>query len=208
MSDTSDLLDIDREYMNSIILLSGVNCPGVNLARNRITSLPLETLYYLVRIREILNYKKWGRYVVRFINPEVVDDKIYALTEAWQFRSILEKHPDWEDQIQIRTDSFSEENVSVSELERILKKKEEVMVDGVYRNSYDLLCLAALKRHFTVWIDFSKHGISNMTLKSGKSDLEEFPVILFFHPKEKNTVLGRISDFSINYYNQEHSPET
>ena len=43
-----------------------------------------------------------------------------------------------------------------------------------------------------------------MTLKSGKSDLEEFPVILFFHPKEKNTVLGRISDFSINYYNQEH----
>ena len=85
-----------------------------------------------------------------------------------------------------------------------MKNKEEVMVDGVYRNPYDLLCLAALKRHFTVWIDFSKHGISNMTLKSGKSDLEEFPVILFFHPKEKNTVLGRISDFSINYYNQEH----
>ena len=85
-----------------------------------------------------------------------------------------------------------------------MKKKEEVMVDEVYRNSYDLLCLAALKRHFTVWIDFSKHGISNMTLKSGKSDLEEFPVILFFHPKEKNAVLGRISDFNINYYNQEH----
>ena len=43
-----------------------------------------------------------------------------------------------------------------------------------------------------------------MTLKSGKSDLEEFPVILFFHPKEMNTVLGRIGDCDINYYNQEH----
>ena len=204
LSDTSDLIRAGSGYMNIIVLLSGVNCPGVNLARNRITSLPLETLYYLVRIREILNDKKWSRYVVYSINPEVVDDKIYALTEAWQFRSILEKHPDWEDQIQIRTDSLSEEKVSVSELEGMLKNKEEVMVDGVYRNSYDLLCLAALKRHFTVWIDFSKHWISNMTLKSGKSDLEEFPVILFFHPKEKNAVLGRISDFNINCYNQEH----
>ena len=43
-----------------------------------------------------------------------------------------------------------------------------------------------------------------MILKSGKSHLEEFPVILFFHPKEKNAVLGRISDFNINCYNQEH----
>ena len=43
-----------------------------------------------------------------------------------------------------------------------------------------------------------------MILKSGKSHLEEFPVILFFHPKEKNTVLGRIRGFAYNYYNQEH----
>ena len=43
-----------------------------------------------------------------------------------------------------------------------------------------------------------------MILKSGKSNLEEFPVILFFHPKEMNTVLGRIGRFGINYYNQEH----
>ena len=201
LSDTSDLLDIDREYMNSIILLSGVNCPGVNMARNIITSLPLETFCNLVRIRDILNDWNWLRY---YSNTGLLDDKSFALTEAWRFRSILERHPDWEDQIQIRTDILSEERVSLSELEGMLKNKEEVMVDGVYRNPYDLLCLAALKRHFTVWIDFSKHGISNMTLKSGKSDLEEFPVILFFHPKEKNTVLGRISDFSINYYNQEH----
>ena len=201
LSDTSDLLDIDREYMNSIILLSGVNSPGVNMARNIITSLPLETFCNLVRIRDILNDWNWFRY---YSNTGLLNDKCFALTEAWRFRSILERHPDWEDQIQIRTDILSEERVSLSELEGMLKKKEEVMVDEVYRNSYDLLCLAALKRHFTVWIDFSKHGISNMTLKSGKSDLEEFPVILFFHPKEKNAVLGRISDFNINYYNQEH----
>ena len=111
---------------------------------------------------------------------------------------------DWEDQIQIRTDILSEERVSLSELEGMLKNKEEVMADEVNRNSYDLLCLAALKRHFTVWIDFSNYEISNMTLKNGKSDLEEFPVILFFHPKEKNAVLGRIGGLNINYYNQEH----
>ena len=202
LSDTSDLLDIGRKYMNSIILLSGVNCPGVNLARNGITSLPLETSCNLVRISAILNDWNWHRYYHSKTN--LLDDKSIMLTEAWKFWSILEKHSDWEDQIQIRTDFLSEERVYVSELERILKNKEEVMVDGVYRNSYDLLCLAALKRRFTVWIDFSKHGISNMTLKSGKSDLEEFPVILFFHPKEMNTVLGRIGHFGINYYNQEH----
>ena len=85
-----------------------------------------------------------------------------------------------------------------------MKNKEEVMVDEVNSNSYDLLCLAALKRRFTVWIDFSNNWDGRMILKSGKSHLEEFPVILFFHPKEKNAVLGRISDFNINCYNQEH----
>ncbi len=202
LSDTSDLLDIGRKYMNSIILLSGVNCPGVNLARNGITSLPLETSCNLVRISAILN--DWNRYLYYHSKTGLLDDKSIMLTEAWKFWSILEKHPDWEDQIQIRTDFLSEERVSVSELERILKNKEEVMVDGDYRNSCDLLCLAALKRRFTVWIDFSNNWDGRMILKSGKSHLEEFPVILFFHPKEKNAVLGRISDFNINCYNQEH----
>ena len=197
LSDTSDLLDIGRKYMNSIILLSGVNCPGVNLARNGITSLPLETSCNLVRISAILN--DWNRYLYYHSKTGLLDDKSIMLTEAWKFWSILEKHPDWEDQIQIRTDFLSEERVSVSELERILKNKEEVMVDGDYRNSCDLLCLAALKRRFTVWIDFSNNWDGRMILKSGKS-----PVILFFHPKEKNAVLGRISDFNINCYNQEH----
>lgn len=202
LSDTSDLLDIDREYMNSIILLSGVNCPGVNMARNIITSLPLETFCNLVRIRDILNDWNWLRY---YSNTGLLDDKSFALTEAWRYRSILERHPDWEDQIQIRTDILSEERVSLSELEGMLKNKEEVMVDEVNRNPYDLLCLAALKRRFTVWIDFSNNCDGRMILKSGKSHLEEFPVILFFHPMEMKTVfLGRISIVTINYYNQEH----
>ena len=202
LSDTSNLLNIDSEYMNSIILLSGVNCPGVNLARNMITSLPLETSGNLVRISNILNNQNWFPYY--YSNTDPLDDKSFSLLETWQFWKILEKYPDWENQIQIRLDSLPEERVSLSELERMLKNKEEVMVDAIYGNSYDLLCMAALKHHFTVWIDFSKHWISNMTLKSGKSDLEDFPVILFFHPKEKNTVLGRIGGLNINYYNQEH----
>ena len=202
LSDTSDLLDIDREYMNSIILLSGVNSPGVNMARNIITSLPLETFCNLVRIRDILNDWNWFRY---YSNTGLLNDKSFALTEAWRFRSILERHPDWEDQIQIRTDILSEERVSLSELEGMLKNKEEVMVDEVNRNPYDRLCLAALKRRFTVWIDFSNNCDERMILKSGKSHLEEFPVILFFHPMEMKTVfLGRISIDTINYYNQEH----
>src|SRR5699024_6264469 len=114
-----------------------------------------ETFCNLVRIRDILKDWNWLRY---YSNTGLLDDKSFALTEAWRFRSILERHLDWEDQIQIRTDILSEERVSLSELEGMLKNKEEVMVDGVYRNPYDLLCLAALKRHFTVWIDFSKHG--------------------------------------------------
>lgn len=86
-----------------------------------------------------------------------------------------------------------------------MKNKEEVMVDEVNRNPYDRLCLAALKRRFTVWIDFSNNCDERMILKSGKSHLEEFPVILFFHPMEMKTVfLGRISIDTINYYNQEH----
>ena len=203
LSDTSNLLDIGWEYINSIILFSGVNCPGVNMARNRITSFPLETLCYLVRIRGILNDGKGPLYFY-LLNQKVLDDKIYALTKTWKFWEILDRHPDWEDQIQIRTDFLSEERVSLSELEGMLRNKEEEMVDEVYRNSYDLLCLAALKRRFTACIDFSNDQIGHMILKSGKSNLEEFPVILFFHPKEKNTVLGRISTFNINYYNQEH----
>lgn len=202
LSATSDLLDIGREHINSIILLSGVNCPGVNMERNMITSLPLETSCNLVRISNILDDWNWRRYY--YSNTGPLDDESFALTETGQFWKILEKHPDWEDQIQIKTDFLSEERVPLSELEGMLMNKEEVMADEVCRNSYDLLCMAALKRHFTVWIDFSNYEISNMTLKNGKSDLEEFPVILFFHPKEKNAVLGRIGGLNINYYNQEH----
>lgn len=202
LSDTSNLLSIDSGYMNSIILLSGINCPGVNLARNMITSFPLETLCNLVRIREILNdEEEWIPYS---FNRGFFDDRSFALTETWQFWTILEKHPDWEDQIQIRTDFLSKERVSLSELEEMLKKKEAVIVDEVYRNSYDLLCLAALKRRFTIWIEFSNIWDGRMILKSGKSDLGEFPVILFFHPAEMNTVLGRIGGLGVNYYNQEH----
>ena len=200
LSDTSDLMGVGLGDINIIFLLSGANCPGVNLARNMITSLPLETFCNLVRIRDMLRTMRWIEFY--HSNTGLLNDKSFALTEARQLWSILEKHPAWEDQIEIR--SFSYGRVPLSELERMLKNKEEVVVDEIYENSYDLLCLAALKRHFTVWIDFSKHWISNMTLKSGKSDLEEFPVILFFHPKEKNAVLGRISDFNINCYNQEH----
>lgn len=203
LSDTSNLLNIDSEYMNSIILLSGVNCPGVNLARNMITSLPLETSGNLVRISNILNNQNWFPYY--YSNTGPLDDKSFSLLETWQFWKILEKYPDWENQIQIRLDFLPEERVPLPELERMLKNKEEVMVDEVYRNSYELLCLAALKRRFTVWIDFSNNWDERMILKSGKSHLEEFPVILFFHPMEMKTVfLGRISSFTINYYNQEH----
>ena len=202
LSDTSNLLDIDPVYMNSIILLSGVNCPGVNLARNMITSFPLETLCNLVRIREILNAEE--EWIPYSLNQGDLYDESFALTEAWQFWTILEKHPDWEDQLQIRTDPLAKESVSLSELEEMLKKKEEVIVDEVSRNSYDLLCPAALKRRFTVWIEFSDLWDGHMILKSGKSDLGEFPVILFFHPEEMNTVLGRIDRFGTNYYNQEH----
>lgn len=205
LSDASNLLNNDSEYMSSIILLSGVNCPGVNLARTMITSFPLETFWNLVRIREILINRRWGKRVPYLLSLEFCDDESYALTEAWQFWSILEKHPDWEDQIQIRIDFLSEERVSLSELEGMLKHEEEVMVDKVYRNSYDLLCLAALKRRFTVWIYFSNDRIEHMILKSSKRDLEEFPVILFFHPMKMNTAfLGEINRLAINYYNQEH----
>ena len=200
---SSALMSTDSDYMNVIILLSGVNCPGVNLARNVITSLPLETFCNLVRIREILNEGKCFREYYS-LNPGFLEDKSFTLTEAWQFWTILEKHPDWEDQLQIRTDFLSKESVSLSEVEKMLRKKEELIVDEVSRDSYNLLCLAALKRRFTVWIEFSNDWDVRMILKSGKSDLGEFPVILFFHLKEMNTVLGRIKVLGINYYNQEH----
>ena len=200
LSDTSDLMRDGPGDINIIVLLSGVNCPGVNLARNMITSLPLESFCNLVRLRDILRYMRRIRFCPS--NTGLLDDKSFALTEARQLWSILEKHPAWEDQIKIR--SFSYGRVSLSELERMLKNKEEVIVDGDCRNSYDLLCLAALKRRFTVWIDFSNNGDRRMLLKSGKSNLEEFPVILFFHPKKMNTVLGKIDDRDINYYDQEH----
>ena len=200
LSDTSDLMGAGLGDINIIVLLSGANCPGVNLARNMITSLPLETICNLVRIRDMLWTMRWIKFY--HSNTGLLNDKSFALTEARQLWSILEKHPAWEDQIEIR--SFSYGRVSLSELERMLKNKEEVVVDEIYENSYDLLCLAALKRRFTVWIDFSNNWDGRMILKSGKSHLEEFPVILFFHPKEKNAVLGRISDFNINCYNQEH----
>lgn len=204
LSDTSGLFGNSIEYINFIILLSGETCPEVNLARNMITSLPLETSCNLARIYEIL--EGWSRYY--FGNSslsELFKSKGNALITMQQFWIILEKHPDWEEEIQIKTDFFSNRRFSLAELEEIVRKEEEVTVDEVYSSLYEFLRLAALKRHFTVWIEFSDTFESRrMRVKRGKSDLEEFPVILFFHPKGNNTFLGKISRSDINYYNQEH----
>ena len=204
LSDTSDLISADPKYMNIIILLSGVNCPEVNLARNKITSLPLETFCNLARIREILNDGEWRRGLFDSWNRVFLAEKSFMLTEAWKFWAILEKHPDWEHQIQIRTGCLVEERVSLSELEEMFKKKEEVIVDGVYRNPYDVLCLADLKRHFTVWKEFSDDPKLVITGKKKESNEADFPVLLFFHSKEHDAPLGDIQGYEINYYNQEH----
>lgn len=95
LADTSSLLGEDDSYVNITVLLSEGNYPTVNLARNMIMDLPLETSCNLVRMnREIprLSYDRLGT-----LEPFTV--KKFALITEERFDDILSCHPEWEDEI-------------------------------------------------------------------------------------------------------------
>lgn len=190
---TFDLLE--NKKLNATILLSGENCPKVNLARNRITDLPLETFCNYVRIEKILG----GFHLVLKLTKELSQLGGIMLTTTQEFWSILEKHPEWESDIHI-------EGKFLAELEEKLQDNDEIQVEGfwIFYSLYGCLYLAVLKRHFTVWREFSDDPKLVITGKKKESNEADFPVLLFFHSKEHDAPLGDIQEFEINYYNQEH----
>lgn len=200
LADTTALFGAQRDYLNITVLLSGKNCPDVNLARNTITSLPLETSCNLIRSFPISQVDRI--FGIRDIS-EVLKINRSALVTTQEFWKILENHPDWENQI-IAKEYFSPKAFSLSELEDRMLETDKVRRIGIKTSLYDSLTLAILKRHFTVWKEFSNDSGYGIILRNGKSNDEDFPVVLFFHSKEGNATLGVIKEYEINYYNQEH----
>lgn len=177
-------------YISTMILFSDKNCPKVNMDRNKIIALPLETACNLARM-------EGGFKSSNFLNDWLSKIRGGELTTTQMFWLILEKHPEWERHIQIQ-------GKCIAEVEEELRDNDEVVAKSFARNSfYDWFYLAVLKRHFSVWREFTR---SIITLRKGKSNEPDFPVMLFYHSKERNAPLGEISSNSyvLNFYNQEH----
>ena len=99
LADTSSpLLGRHNSYINITILLAEGNYPTVNLARNMIMELPLETSCNLVRMKRKLPGLSYDMRV----GPELLKVKKFALIAEERLDDILSWHPEWEEEI--RTD--------------------------------------------------------------------------------------------------------
>lgn len=124
LADTSSLLGKDDSYIHITVLLSEGNYPTVNLARNMIMDLPLETSCNLVRMnRELpgLSYDRSGA-----LEPFKV--KKFALITEERFDDILSCHPEWEDGIW--TDIAASHRLACV----LSKLKKRIYSMTVYRN--------------------------------------------------------------------------
>lgn len=212
LADTRELLGAteDSNYFNVTLLLSAENYPQTNMDRNTIRALPLETACNLSMVQSRLSdLYYWDKRLI----PQPLNYREFALITSQEYWRILDKHPEWEKEIFIECED-SDDSVlvrSLSDLENEARKNSKVMIKNFGDSIFEYLCLAALKRRFSIWKSFSDE-YQFITLKDEEDDIEDryFPPSLFFNPMEKNAVpSGRVKGIYIsryhNSYNKEHS---
>ena len=159
-----------------VLLLRGSNYPEVDMARETLRSLPLDTCCEL-EMQGIQTFALVDRETHR---------QMVRYAAASEYIHILSRHPDWEQYVRYEI-ADTEETVSMTELREMQKEGNAVSVDVFIDEAKDLLALTALKRYFAVdaagWRHISIKPALPDELLNGE-ELLEFPSHLFLNDKE------------------------
>ena len=164
----------DRYYSSFyIILLRGSNYPVVDIARERILSLSLETCIELLIL--------FKGEIIGVLAPI---EKNYLYKPESGYKQILERHPDWEKEIMYEIKG-KDAPVSLYELEKMIRSDSRIMIQIPYFYSYQsdifvTLYCAALKKRFSIGVtDNWYFDICISEFVEMDYDLSGFPPQLF-----------------------------
>lgn len=156
--------EFGNDDKNLKLLLSGSYAPGVNVARNKVSSFPVEAEFEWKCLVRIIGREKDSFYSI---------SKNLFLTER-KLRELLDNHPEWKKEL--LDAAFDDEQVAAIREKRF---EENLPIDFEQLSLFDTMLLALLKR------DFKLCYVGNKTIclseKTADSDITlDFPVQLFF----------------------------
>ena len=202
--DNSMLLDFSQDFSSrTVLMLKDEYCPNLNLSRNYIQSLPLDTFCDLDAISDQIQhsleiYTRSTFYTTYFV-PHLVPVKDY-----WD---LLNNKPLLASQLHFITDTGE---MTISEIDHILQIKNKI---SLKINILSPLHIAALMQKFTLRI-MSYHGgvtsicVIDKSCSTFSKTFSAFPPALFLPPSKNNfvvfTAYVRLRNACLYPYNAEH----
>lgn len=212
LADCSHPLNVHEGYLGFVLLLQGDCCLKVNLARDTISNLPLETACDLSLMLHKMPQKRWSE-------PPLLRPEKYAFPTARELQQLLQEHPTWGKQLQQRSFAWGER------LEENGGPSAIIHISPPYVFDFPKQCFCKFdgfsimltdKKEWQSVRDFNRESLHDWlwltTLKNFSStdgekdsDIANYPVILFLLPPSREGPLGYItSSHNLNYYNREH----
>lgn len=177
----------------NILLLNSEYLPEVDIARDKIIGLPTKAAFTLEKMHKKLRFlESYDVFVLK---------KDLLLTEKELFE-LLEQNPEWENDM-----TFGNKKYTFSQLKEAIKSEKYIGM-GLYdkESLLDNVCLAVLKKYFTVCYKKSDYFSTHLYIKAKETyetDTSEFPVQLFFSFDDESSKFANVN-WRINLYNPNH----
>lgn len=196
LADQSQLLGEKDGFVGMILLLQQRYRPEINLARDKISELPLEAMAVLSVLQRKLGFDyEYGYW------PQAFQTSRFCLKTEEELQTLLEEEPALKDELQL--DSYT-----LREKAELLGQGKVVTLSRISKNSlYDMLCLTAAKKLGTVFRNTKSY--SKIKLCSGikVNSTTSFPTSLFIAWKRSSAPFASVGNYwgsEVNFYNPEH----
>lgn len=188
------------DFVPMIILLSGDYAPDVNVARNKITKVPVECAFELDSMKN--HIKALGTYHNYFTNTYSLEYQYLTEKELYE---LIEKHPEWEQDILIKViyNQAEYRDSTISEIKEAFDNGELLEIGFLNSSLYDNITLAFLKKYFKLCVCDNRIKLADKA--DGTFGTSDFPIQLFFEFSENLNIFGKISRFSNCCYSFKHS---
>lgn len=190
----------------TVALLSGDYAPEVNVARNKITHLPIECVFEFESIRNITERRDENYNFAHFRDYYSSSECMYV-TEKELYR-LIEKHPEWEKNIWVEIVNLNKRLMerakfkNISKIDEIFKRGENVILEFSENSLYNNIALTILKNRYTLCVYDSALQLTNK--KDRAIDTSDFPVQMFAEFPENPKIFGKMNYSYNNIYSPEH----
>lgn len=186
-------IETNRGHVD-VRLLRGSYAPGVNVARDSITKLPIEASVEFGIIDESVGMKRY------------FEEKSYRLGYYYETENelseLIKKHHEWESRIVI--EDHDENKKAVSEI-----TKGDSLRSPLFdkRSPYHNVAIEFLKEKYSLSYSVEQHRFFIEDKEESCLDTSDFPVQMFFKIRYNRELLGVISNSIFNHGINVYSPE-